>query len=183
MTVQAVVADPFVDCRSRLGAALGRLATGGSSEIIRASAPQELAEACGFTRAMLSAVRGSRWVPLQLYTREELHPESATFRAYIDSDAEIPLANLLAETDMVRRRTAVLVDESLIGTRAFIPIVELSQSPACVAAPILVEGRAPSASCTRIGLGRRAGPTMTHPGLVRWTVRSPESIRQGRRRR
>lgn len=140
-TVQAVVADPFVDCRSRLGAALGRLATGGSSEIIRASAPQELAEACGFTRAMLSAVRGSRWVPLRLYTRDELYPESAPFRAYIESDAEIPLANLLAETDMVRRRTAVLVDESLIGTRAFKPIVELSQSPAYVAAPILVEGR------------------------------------------
>ncbi len=90
---------------------------------------------------MMSAVRGSRWAPLQLYTRDELYPESATFRAYIDGDAEIPLANMLAETDMVRRRTAVLVDESLIGTRAFKPIVELSESPAYVAAPILVEGR------------------------------------------
>jgi DNA-binding CsgD family transcriptional regulator len=129
------------ECRARLRAALARLASAGSSEIIRASAPQELAEACGFTRAMLSAVRGSRWVPLHLYTRDELHRESSTFRAYIESHTEIPLANLLAETDMVRRRTAVLVDESLIGTRAFKPIVELSQSPAYVAAPIVVEGR------------------------------------------
>jgi DNA-binding CsgD family transcriptional regulator len=141
-TAQAQVASPFVECRTRLRAALGRLASSNSSEVIRASAPRELAEACGFTRAMMSAVRGSRWVPLQLYTREELHPESATFRAYIESDAEIPLANLLAETDMVRRRAAVLVDESLIGTRAFKPIVELAQSPAYVAAPIVVEGRA-----------------------------------------
>lgn len=121
---------------------MARLASAPSSEIIRATAPRELAEACGFTRAMLSAVRGSRWVPLQLYTRDELHRESSTFRAYIESNTEIPLANLLAETDMVRRRTAVLVDETLIGTRAFKPIVELSQSPAYVAAPIVVEGRA-----------------------------------------
>jgi len=138
---QVPVDNPFAECRARLQAALVRLAVAESSEIIRVSAPQELAEACGFTRAMLSAVRGSRWVPLQLYTRHELFAESATFRAYIESDAEIPLANLLAETDMVRRRTAVLVDESLIGTRVFKPIVALSQSPAYVAAPIVVEGR------------------------------------------
>jgi hypothetical protein len=138
---ETLSSNPFVECRARLRAALGRLASSGSSEIIRASAPQELAEACGFTRAMMSAVRGSRWVPLQLYTRDELFPESTTFRSYIESDAEIPLANLLAETDMVRRRTVVLVDESRIGTRAFKPIVELSQSPAYVATPIVVEGR------------------------------------------
>jgi len=138
---RAPIANPFVEGRARLRAALGRLASSGSSEIVRATASQELAEACGFTRAMMSAVRGSRWVPLHLYTRNELFPESTAFRSYIESDAEIPLANLLAETDMVRRRTAVLVDESLIGTRAFKPIVELAQSPAYVAAPIVIEGR------------------------------------------
>jgi DNA-binding CsgD family transcriptional regulator len=139
--VQASVADPFVECRRRLRTALGRLAEAPSSESLRASAPRELVMACGFTRAMMSAVRGSRWVPLHLYTRDELHRESGTFLAFIDSDAEIPLANLLVETDMVRRRAAMLVDETLIGTRAFAPIVELAQSPAYVAAPILVEGR------------------------------------------
>lgn len=62
-------------------------------------------------------------------------------RAFVDGGAEIPLGNLLAETDMVRRRTAVLVDASLIDTRAFKPIVRLSESPAYVAAPIIVDGR------------------------------------------
>jgi DNA-binding CsgD family transcriptional regulator len=90
---------------------------------------------------MLSAVLGSRWVPLQLYTREEICPEPTTLRAFVDSGAEIPLKNLLVETGIVRRRTAVLVDESLIHIRGFKPIVRISESPAYVAAPIVVEGR------------------------------------------
>jgi LuxR family transcriptional regulator, regulator of acetate metabolism len=137
-----VVADSFVERRRRLRAALGRLAKAPSSESVRACAPRELAMACGFTRVMLSAVRGSRWVPLNIYTRAELHHESKEFLAFLASDADIPLANLLIETDIVRRRAAILVDENLISTRAFQPIVELAQSPAYVAAPILVEGRA-----------------------------------------
>ncbi len=134
--------DPFVACRARMREALGRLGKAGSTEFIRASAPRELADACEFTRAMLSAVRGSRWVPLQLYTRDDLDPKASHFREYVEGGNEIPLTNLLAETDMVRRRTAVLVDRSLVHRRAFKPIIEVTQSPGYVAAPILVEGRA-----------------------------------------
>jgi DNA-binding CsgD family transcriptional regulator len=133
--------SPFAHHRVRLRDALDRLASAGSSETVRASASRELVEACGFTRAMMSAVLGSRWVPLHLYTRGEIYPEPAPLRAFVDGDADIPLGNLLAETDMVRRRTAVLVDASLIDTRAFKPIVRLSGSPAYVAAPIIVDGR------------------------------------------
>lgn len=128
--------DPFVSCRARIRQALERLGKAGSTELIRASAPRELAEACEFTRAMLS-----RWVPLQLYTRDDLDPEASHFRAYVEGDNEIPLTNLLAETDMVRRRTAVLIDQSLVRRRAFKSIIEVAQSPGYVAAPILVEGR------------------------------------------
>lgn len=131
----------FGERRQRIGAALGRLSATRSTEIIRASAPRELVEACGFTRAMISAVRGSRWVPLRLHTRRDLDPRAAEFLAYVESDAEIPLANMLAETDVVRRRTAALVDENLVGTRAFKPIIEVARSPAYVVAPILVDGR------------------------------------------
>lgn len=133
--------DPFVECRIRINTALERLGAVGSAGLIEARAPKELAEACGFTRAMLSAVRGSRWVPLQLFSRDDLDPEAEAFRDYVKSDAEIPLANMLAETDMVRRRTAVLIDDSLVGSRAFKPIIEIARSPGYVAAPILIEGR------------------------------------------
>ncbi|MCU1476923.1 MAG: modulated LuxR family transcriptional regulator [Subtercola sp.] len=133
--------DEFVDCRTRLGDALHRLGVLGSTTLIRAQAPQQLAEACGFTRAMLSAVHGSRWVPLQLYTRDDLDLHADAFRAYVESDVEIPLANMLAETDMVRHRTAVLVDESLVDRRSFKPIMEVAGSQAYVAAPLVIQGR------------------------------------------
>jgi len=138
--VRAEARDEFVESRRRILAALARLSGARSTEAIRRTAPRELAEACGFTRAMISAVRGSRWVPLTLHTRHDLDPRAARFLAYVDSDAEIPLANMLAETDVVRRRTAVLVDERLVGTRAYRPIIEIARSPAYVVAPILVEG-------------------------------------------
>lgn len=139
--VRTEAEDQFVSHRRRILAALARLSTARATEALRRAAPWELAEACGFTRAMISAVRGSRWVPLTLHTRPDLDPRAAEFLAYVDSDAEIPLANMLAETDVVRRRTAVLVDEHLVGTRAFKPIIEIARSPAYVVAPILVDGR------------------------------------------
>jgi LuxR family transcriptional regulator, regulator of acetate metabolism len=121
---------------------LALLAALGTTAELRLRAPAEMSEACGFSRAMISAVRGSRWVPLHLYSREELDPNAARFRAYVEGGAEIPLANLLAETTMVRRRVGVLVPEALIPTRAFAPIIAVAESPAYVAAPIVVGGRA-----------------------------------------
>lgn len=133
--------DPFVERREQIAAALNRLSSARSPDAVRMNAPRELADACGFTRAMISAVRGSRWVPLRLHTHDDLDPRATEFREYVESDTEIPLANMLAETDVVRRRTAALVDEYLVGTRAYKPIIEIARSPAYVVAPILVEGR------------------------------------------
>lgn len=139
--LDSAAVDPYVQRRTQILAALGRLSAARSTEVIRATAPRELVQACGFTRAMISAVRGSRWVPLTLHTRDDLDPRASEFLAYVQSDVEIPLANMLAETDVVRRRAAVLVDERVVGTRAYKPIIEIARSPAYVVAPILVEGR------------------------------------------
>ncbi|CAN5458639.1 hypothetical protein BH11ACT8_BH11ACT8_00750 [soil metagenome] len=128
--------------RGRLGAALRRLGDESSTDAMRASAPRELSEACGFTRAMISAVHGSRWVPLVLYTQDVIDPDAAAFRAFVDSDAEIPLATMLAETEMVRRRRAVLIDDALLDRRAYKPIIAVAKSTGYVAAPLLVDGRA-----------------------------------------
>jgi DNA-binding CsgD family transcriptional regulator len=139
--LDSAAVDLYVQRRTQILAALGRLSAARSTEVIRATAPRELVQACGFTRAMISAVRGSRWVPLTLHTRDDLDPRASEFLAYVQSDVEIPLANMLAETDVVRRRAAVLVDERVVGTRAYKPIIEIARSPAYVVAPILVEGR------------------------------------------
>jgi hypothetical protein len=133
--------------RAGLALALRRLSAAGSTTELRARAPEELAAAGGFSRAMLSAVRGSRWVPLQLHTRDDLDLAAAEFRDYVARGTEIPLANLLAETDMVRRRTAVIVSPAALRRRVFGPIIEVARSPAYVAWP----RGAPSASCTPTG--------------------------------
>ncbi|MCW2786684.1 MAG: modulated LuxR family transcriptional regulator [Marmoricola sp.] len=127
--------------RSRLGSALRRLGDAPSTDALRAAAPRELCEACGFTRAMISAVHGNRWVPLVLYTQDSLDPEAAAFRAFVASDVEIPLATMLAETEMVRRRKAVLIDDALLDRRTYKPIISIAQSTGYVAAPLLVDGR------------------------------------------
>jgi DNA-binding CsgD family transcriptional regulator len=126
--------------RARLGVALRRLGDVPSTDALRASAPQELCDACGFTRAMISAVHGSRWVPLVLYTQDDLDPEAAAFRSFVESEVEIPLATMLAETEMVRRRTAVLIDDALMDRRTYKPIISIAKSTGYVAAPLLVDG-------------------------------------------
>jgi DNA-binding CsgD family transcriptional regulator/transcriptional regulator with GAF, ATPase, and Fis domain len=132
----------FTERRRVLRECLAALGAVDTTAGLNERAPAAIAEACGFSRAMISAVRGSRWVPLRLHTRDDLDANAAGFRSYVDDGAEIPLANLLAETMMVRRRTGVLVPTELIQSRAFAPIIEVAQSPAYVAAPIVVEGRA-----------------------------------------
>jgi DNA-binding CsgD family transcriptional regulator len=131
----------WIAVRYRLGAALRRLSDSSSTDALRDAAPHELCDACGFTRAMVSAVHGTRWVPLVLYTQDTIDPEAAAFRAFVESDVEIPLATMLAETEMVRRRRAVLIEDALMDRRTFKPIISVAKSTGYVAAPLLVGGR------------------------------------------
>jgi DNA-binding CsgD family transcriptional regulator len=107
----------------------------GPQELIEA-APRELLETCGFTRAMVSRVRGSLWVPEVLAIAEGVDPEEEGFQQFA-REAEIPLAHLLMETEMVRRRIPVLVADPNAHPRTFKPIVEASRSTSYVAAPIM----------------------------------------------
>src|ERR1700682_2681062 len=91
---------------------------------------------------MVSAVQGSRWVPLILFTSDRLDPQAEAFQAFVGSETEIPLANMLAETDMARRRAAIQVEDAPLDPRTFKPIIEVAKSPGYVAAPIVIGGRA-----------------------------------------
>jgi DNA-binding CsgD family transcriptional regulator len=105
---------------------------------------------------MISAVHGTRWVPLVLYTQDAIDPEAEAFRAFVESDVEIPLATMLAETEMVRRRSAVLIEDALLDRRTFKPIISVAKSTGYVAAPMLVDGRAIGfMHADRVGQARR----------------------------
>jgi DNA-binding CsgD family transcriptional regulator len=131
-----------ISAASGLANALSDLRRAPSSSALLQDAPRALCDACGFTRAMVSAVQGSRWVPLVLFTSDQLDPQAEAFQAFVGSETEIPLANMLAETDMARRRTAIQVEDAPLDPRTFKPIIEVAKSPGYVAAPIVIGGRA-----------------------------------------
>jgi DNA-binding CsgD family transcriptional regulator len=125
-----------------LANALSDLRRAPTTSALLEGAPRALCDACGFTRAMVSAVQGSRWVPLILFTSDQLDPQAEAFQAFVGSETEIPLANMLAETDMARRRAAIQVEDAPLDPRTFKPIIEVAKSPGYVAAPIIIGGRA-----------------------------------------
>jgi DNA-binding CsgD family transcriptional regulator len=100
------------------------------------AAPGELCRACGFTRAMISIVRGSVWVPQVLEVVEGADPDADARREYLGV-TRIQLAHMLLETEMVRRRIPVLMNDPGDDPRAYPPIVEAMQSTSYVAAPIV----------------------------------------------
>jgi DNA-binding CsgD family transcriptional regulator len=109
-------------------------------ELIEA-APQELCRACGFSRAMISRIRGSKWVPVVYEAVAGLDPEADVFKEWVEH-VEIPLEHMLVETEMVRRRMPVLVEDPANDPRTFTEIVTRGRTVAYVAAPIIPDGRA-----------------------------------------
>ncbi|WP_354700592.1 sigma factor [Paraconexibacter sp. AEG42_29] len=115
--------------------AIGRLqGLGTIAELIEA-APEELCRSCGFSRAMISRVRGSMWVPEVLYASPEA-PQIDSFAAYVD-EVEIPLEHLLLETDLVRRRVPVLVADAPNDNRTFSELISIAEVTSYAAAPIM----------------------------------------------
>lgn len=98
-------------------------------------------EAGGFTRSLVSAVRGVRWVPLVVHTRDDLDPKAETFRAFVSEHVAIPLANMLGETEIARRRTAMRFTDPVNDRRTFKTIILEAGTPAYAAAPIVVGSR------------------------------------------
>jgi len=135
-------AEVRISAATGIAEALSELRRAPSSSALLEGAPRALCEACGFTRAMVSAVQGSRWVPLKLFTSDQLDPQAEAFQAFVASETEIPLANMLAETDMARRRAAIQIEDAPLDRRTFKPIIEVAKSPGYVAAPIIIGGRA-----------------------------------------
>jgi DNA-binding CsgD family transcriptional regulator len=124
----------------RMQAGLVRLRECETPQELIEAAPQELLRTCGFTRAMVSRVRGSLWVPEVLEVADGVDPEERAFKQFVQ-EAEIPLAHMLMETELVRRRVPVLVTDPYGHPRTYKPIVDAARSTSYVAAPIMPTSR------------------------------------------
>jgi DNA-binding CsgD family transcriptional regulator len=109
-------------------------------ELIEA-APRELCRACGFSRALISRIRGSKWVPEVYEAVAGMDPEKDVFKAWVEH-TEIPLEHMLIETELVRRRMPALITDPLNDPRTFKEIVTRGRTEAYVAAPIIPDNRA-----------------------------------------
>jgi DNA-binding CsgD family transcriptional regulator len=108
-------------------------------ELIEA-APGELCRACGLSRALISRIRGSKWVPELIETVPGMDPEEDAFKQWVEQ-AEIPLAHMLVETELARRRMPALVADAMNDSSTFKEIVTRGRTVAYVAAPIIHDGR------------------------------------------
>jgi DNA-binding CsgD family transcriptional regulator len=124
--------DAFV----RIHEGLARLRQLKTPQELIAAAPRELMQTLGFTRAMVSRVRGSLWMPEVLEIEDGVDPQAESFQRFV-VEAEIPLAHMLMETELVRRRIPVLVSDPYGHPRTYKPIVEAARSTSYAAAPIM----------------------------------------------
>jgi LuxR family transcriptional regulator, regulator of acetate metabolism len=110
-------------------------------------APREVCASCGFSRALLSRIQGSLWIPEVLHA----HDPPEDFLEFIRT-AEIPLKHMLLETEMVRRRRAELVSDARSDARVYRGIIESSRAHSYTATPILIGRRAIGfMHCDRLG--------------------------------
>jgi LuxR family transcriptional regulator, regulator of acetate metabolism len=101
-------------------------------------APVLLCEVCEFDRAMISRVHGSTWAPTALYVAAGSGDEVNVRLAAAIRTLEIPLTSALIETEMLRRRTSVLVDGTAAARHTVSVLAALSRSRVYVAAPIVI---------------------------------------------
>jgi DNA-binding CsgD family transcriptional regulator len=129
-----------LDALARIHASLGELRDCKTPQELIQAAPGELCRSCGFTRALISRVHGSMWVPEVIESVPGMDPEETTFAEYID-EVEIPLDHMLLETELVRRRMSALVADPQNDPRTYKPIIQRGRTVAYVAAPIMPTGR------------------------------------------
>lgn len=98
-----------------------------------------LCEHCGFSRAVLFTVKGSELVGEAIHFIER--PEWAAELLLETRRTPVPLHHMILETEMLRRRTAALVENPQTDPRAFAPLVQAFQTRSYAAAPIMPDGQ------------------------------------------
>jgi DNA-binding CsgD family transcriptional regulator len=143
--LQGMLRDHIRDARSGQFARVQNVLAAISREVgptkLIALAPAALCDACGFDRALISRIDGSSWVPGVLHIATEASDGAGAGLAEYLAELQIPLKTGLAETEVVRRRTPLLVEDAQRDPRLFRPLIELGATPSYVAAPIIVGDR------------------------------------------
>ena len=120
--------------------ALSRLRHVESAAKLLDQAPRELCRACGFDRAVLSRVEGSRWILESGWFEDD--PEwGHRFVADARENTHAHLDHLLLETDMVRRRAPAIVLDAQNDPRTYKPLMRPSRTRSYVSAPIMTQDR------------------------------------------
>jgi DNA-binding CsgD family transcriptional regulator/GAF domain-containing protein len=94
---------------------------------------------CGFSRAFLSRIHEGRWVPESCHIDGDSEWAAEIVRVGREHPQSLDHLNL--ETEMVRRRGAILVRDVQRDPRVHRPIADVSLSHSYAAAPIMPNGR------------------------------------------
>ena len=123
----------------RLGDVLAQLEAAPCSvdELVRL-APQLIAD-LGFDRAIISHIADGMWVSQAVFVADD--PQWARAINLVGQEQPQPLVPGLFETEVVRRRQAVVVTDVQHESRVHRPIADASRSTSYVAAPIMSGSR------------------------------------------
>jgi DNA-binding CsgD family transcriptional regulator len=125
--------------RVEIHRALGRLRRCDSSAQLLRRVPVELTRACGFARAMISRVHHSEWIPI--LPPPGLDSDTDNFRNAFGDQPKLPLAHMLLEAEMVRRRIGIRVEDAATDHRVHEAFVAVAGAHGYVGAPIMPSGR------------------------------------------
>lgn len=129
-----------LDCVSQVQRALGRLRGVGSVDQMIAQAPRALCECCGFQGAILFRVEDGIVTPAAAHRTGDSGWD-AKVRRFFSQRPPVRLDAMVLETEMLRRRTPVIVHDAMNDPRALRELTRVSNVRSYVAAPVMPEGR------------------------------------------
>jgi DNA-binding CsgD family transcriptional regulator len=124
---------------ARVHEALARLRLMPGADAMIAAAPQTACEACGFDRAVLYRVRGKELLAESFWVQGD--PDAAARLLAFSRAHPAALASRVMETEMVRRRRPMAIQQVVGNPRIFAELAAAYDTRSYVAAPIMPEGR------------------------------------------
>lgn len=123
----------------QLGDVLGRLESAPSTVADLVTLGPQLTRHLGFDRAILSAVVDGMWISRSVFVADD--PHWADVINQVGQDNPQPLVPGLHETEIVRRRAAMVVTNVQSDSNVHRPIADESRSQSYVATPIMSGNR------------------------------------------
>jgi DNA-binding CsgD family transcriptional regulator len=124
---------------ARVHQALAHLRQMPSADAMIAAGPRTACEACGFDRAVLYRVRGKELLAESFWVCGD--PDAAARLLAFSRAHPAALATQVMETEMVRRRRPMAIQQIVGNPRVFAELAAAYDTRSYVAAPIMPEGR------------------------------------------